>query len=191
MMHKDPGTVSLPWRRIPPSRTGRDRIHQHRTSPCQNHPGRLALGVARLSGLCLRGMQRLLDSAGQLPCSERGSGTIMGVALTLVTLVVLSAVGLGGSIVVTRSHARSIGDVAAVSAARSLQIPASTRAGGSPVGGGGACLMASRVASANGIGMESCSQRGHDVIVEVLAVTSVPFIPTVSSTSVAGPGECG
>ena len=121
----------------------------------------------------------------------------MGVTLVLVSLVMLSAAAAGGNVVVTRSHARSIGDVIAVSAARSLQITASSQTAGSNDGSVSkdgsveACLMAAHVADANGIALKSCSQRGSDVVVEVMATTSVPFIPTVRSISVAGPGECG
>ena len=123
--------------------------------------------------------------------SERGSGTIMGVALVLVTLIMLSTAAVGGNVVVVRSQVRSIGDVVAVSAARSLQVTSSAAGGDPATGGTGACLTASKVASANGIRLESCSYRNGDVQVEVAGKTAVPFIPTVRGTSMAGPRECG
>ena len=132
---------------------------------------------------------RTLLKHGRL--SERGSGTMLGVTLVLVTLVMLSSAAAAGNVVVVRAQVRSAGDIVAVSAARSVQSATVSAASNPSYGAGSACELAGRVATMNGISLMSCTHDGADVTVEVSGNTSVPFIPTVTSTSRAGPQECG
>ena len=133
-------------------------------------------------------VQKLLSSARQ---SERGSGTMLGVMLVLVTLVMLSSAAAVGNVIVVRARVRSAGDIVAVSAARSLQYAQSATSSNQRSYGATACELAERVAAMNGITLISCTPQGGDVTVEVSGNTSVPFVRTVTSTSRAGPQECG
>ena len=132
----------------------------------------------------------MLLSLGRL--SERGSGTMLGVTLVLVTLVMLSSAAAAGNVVVVRARVRSAGDIVAVSAARSLQSAAVSAASSNQHhGGGAACELAGRVAAMNDVSLVSCTRDGADVTVEVSGATSVPFVSSVMGTSRAGPQECG
>ena len=119
---------------------------------------------------------------------------MMGVVLVLLAAAVLSCIAGVGNVLSVRTHARSVSDLSALSAARSLYAdPASTDSlvgQSSPESQQDACATASQVAWANGLMLDSCVRRGDDIVITVTANTLVPFIPTVDSTSVAGPRDC-
>ena len=121
--------------------------------------------------------------------SERGSGTMLGVTLVLVTLVMLSSAAAAGNVVLVRARVRSAGDIVAVSSARSLQSAASPGSA-DQLSGSTACDLAGRVATMNDVFLVSCTRDSADVTVEVSGDTSVPFVSTVTSTSRAGPQDC-
>ena len=146
----------------------------------------------------MRGFHALMDVAvhvrspwiSKVPHhSERGSGTVLGVMLVLLTITLLAAVAGASNVLVVRSQVRSLGDLGALSAARALYVPGSP-SGSGDAGNEHACLVASQVAGANDLTLGACEVRGPDVVVEMIAETSIPLIPEVRSTSVAGPREC-
>ena len=118
---------------------------------------------------------------------------MMGVLLVLVVAVVLSCVAGVANVLNVRTHARSVSDVSALSAARSLYAGSTpTEAVGeySTNSEEGACGMAAQVAKANGVTLDSCILKGDDIVITVESSTLVPFVPSVRSTSMAGPREC-
>lgn len=83
---------------------------------------------------------------------DRGIATVWGAALMLVLLVVaLVAMGVGG-LVVTRSRAATIADLAAIAAAH-----------------GSGCSGAGDLARSHGMQVGTCAVEGDDVVVEVVA----------------------
>ena len=127
--------------------------------------------------------------------SERGSGTVMGVMLVFLTITLLAAVASAGNVLSVRSRVRSLGDLGALSAARVLHASGfSTGSVGtsatSDPGDEQACSVASQIARVNDLRLGACSVQGADVVVEMVAETSVPLIPEVRSTSIAGPRGC-
>lgn len=117
-----------------------------------------------------------------MDASDQGSGTMMGVVLVLVAAVVLSCVAGVGNVLNVRTHARSVSDLSALAAAKTLYSSAGFE--------DQACGMAAQTAQANGLTLDSCVRQGNDMVISVTASTLVPFVPTVSSSSVAGPRDC-
>ncbi|WEV41724.1 flp pilus-assembly TadE/G-like family protein [Bifidobacterium sp. ESL0682] len=111
-------------------------------------------------------------------CDE-GSGTINGVMLIAVTAILISAVALGGNLLLCISEARSAADQAAIAGAQSARD-----------GDLDPCLQSHAAASANKASLVSCKVVEEDVTVKVAVKTVVPFAPLVSRMARAGPVEC-
>ncbi|WEV63742.1 Rv3654c family TadE-like protein [Bifidobacterium sp. ESL0732] len=110
---------------------------------------------------------------------DEGSGTINGVMLIAVAAVLLSAIGLGGNILVCISEARSAADQAAIAGAASARD-----------GDFDPCIKSRLASSLNKATLITCKVDGEDVTVKVAVKTEVPFVPFVSRMARAGPVEC-
>ncbi|WEV69680.1 flp pilus-assembly TadE/G-like family protein [Bifidobacterium sp. ESL0775] len=110
---------------------------------------------------------------------DEGSGTINGVMLIAVTAILISAVALGGNLLVCISEARSAADQAAIAGAQSARD-----------GDFDPCLKSRIASSANKASLITCKVDEEDVTVKVAVKTAVPFTPLVSRMARAGPVEC-
>lgn len=109
---------------------------------------------------------------------ERGSASVLVLAIGSVVLMVGLASALAGSVIAARQRAHQAADFAALAAAGYVQ-----------EGRGKACDHAAQVASANGARMTSCRLDGCDAIVTVVAAlpTSLKSLGLVTATARAGP----
>ena len=94
--------------------------------------------------------------------SQRGAATVLAVAMAGVLLLIGSATGVVGAIVVAHRRAQAAADLAALAGATALA--------GGRVGhpGRDPCSAAAEVAEANGAALATCGVEGSDVVVEVL-----------------------
>lgn len=99
------------------------------------------------------GAPHRLGAPGSPRRAERGSGTVLGVALMLVLVGALVATALLGRAMDARARARTGADLCALAAATALS------------SGGDVCTAASRVADENGVELVSCRVDGYDVII--------------------------
>lgn len=108
-----------------------------------------------------RGPQRLEPD-------QRGSGTVLAIALVGVTLVLIAGVALLGQAQAVRGAAQSAADLGALAAAQHLTSPSGPGPGaGTAVGLGapdGACEVARAVVVANGSALTSCALLGAGVV---------------------------
>lgn len=111
--------------------------------------------------------------------NDVGSGTMAGVALILLSGVLLAAVASAGNLLLCQTRARSVADLAAVSAASAMRN-----------GIDDPCVVADVVVLANDGRSVSCLVENEDVQVDVSVPTKVPFVPWVSISSRAGPVSC-
>lgn len=111
-------------------------------------------------------------------CDE-GSGTINGLMLIAVAAVLLSAIALGGNLLVCISEARSAADQAAIAGAASARD-----------GDFDPCIKSRRASTLNKASLLACTVDEEDVTVKVAVKTAVPFVPLVSRMARAGPVEC-
>ncbi|WP_348519368.1 Rv3654c family TadE-like protein [Bifidobacterium sp. ESL0784] len=111
-------------------------------------------------------------------CDE-GSGTINGVMLIAVAAVLLSAIALGGNLLVCISQARSAADQAAIAGASSARD-----------GDFDPCIKSRLASTLNKAAVITCTVDEEDVTVNVAVKTAVPFVPTVARMARAGPVEC-
>lgn len=108
--------------------------------------------------------------------AERGSGTMLGLAVIGVVLVVVLAVaGLAGSLQ-ARSAAQSAADLGAIAGAQLLHGP-----GGSP---DAACARARTVVATGGAVLEACRVAGG--VVEVRATVAATRFLTATAAARAG-----
>ena len=110
---------------------------------------------------------------------ERGSGTVY--ALGVITVLLVAALGITGLIQAQSAtgRARAAADLAAVSGATVLS---------SVIAPGDPCVMAGRVAAANGASVSSCSVTGEDVTVSVVVPTTILGRPRQATAQArAGP----
>lgn len=110
---------------------------------------------------------------------DEGSGTVNGVMLIAVAAVLMSAIALGGNLLVCISQARSAADQSAIAGAQSARD-----------GDYDPCLKSRLASSLNKASLTTCKVEQEDVTVKVAVRTSVPFVPLVSSMARAGPVEC-
>ena len=109
--------------------------------------------------------------------SERGSGTVLTLAvLMLAVIVIIGLMSIGEGIKV-KHHIQNTADVAAIAGARAYQL------GGPDI----ACSQAARVAQQNDVELESCTVIGSHV--RVVALGSVRALPGVKlhASARAGP----
>ncbi|MDF7664534.1 Rv3654c family TadE-like protein [Bifidobacterium sp. ESL0745] len=111
-------------------------------------------------------------------CDE-ASGTVSGVMLIAVAAVLMSAIALGGNLLVCISQARSAADQSAIAGAQSARD-----------GDYDPCLKSRLASSLNKASLTTCKVDQEDVTVKVAVRTSVPFVPLVSRMARAGPVEC-
>ena len=109
---------------------------------------------------------------------ERGSGTVLGLAVIAVAIILTVTVGLLARATSARGVAQTGADLAALAAAGRLH------ATGSP---GAACELATRVARAHEVALESCTVHGQ--VVEVR--TSRPAGPGLTARATARAGPVG
>lgn len=96
-----------------------------------------------------------MAEAGERRGAERGSGTVLGLALVVVLLAAVLAVALLGSVMTARGRAQAGADLAALAAATALDRH----------GPGAACESAAQTARANGVTLAACSVEDADVVV--------------------------
>lgn len=110
---------------------------------------------------------------------ERGSGTVLAVALIGVLLICALAVAVVGVAVDARGRAQAAADLAALAAASALH----------EFGAADPCTVAAQLAHANGADLLSCTVVGPDVEVATTVVAQLPGrIPArVEGRSRAGP----
>jgi secretion/DNA translocation related TadE-like protein len=109
---------------------------------------------------------------------ERGAATLIAVALTGVLLMVGSALGVVGAMVVAHRKAQGAADLAAL-------------AGGAAVARGeDACASAAAVAAANDADLSSCVVAGAEVrvVVTVIGPRGLGQAADLSASARAGPG---
>jgi secretion/DNA translocation related TadE-like protein len=127
----------------------------------------------------------------RLQPDQRGSGTVLAIALVAVTLVVIAGVALLGRAQAVRGAAQSAADLGALAAAQDLTLPsgAGGRAG-TAMGFGapdGACEVARAVVVANGSALTGCVLLGGGV---VRVTTARPGGPGTGRASArAGPRD--
>ncbi|RSX53633.1 TadE-like protein [Bifidobacterium goeldii] len=112
--------------------------------------------------------------------SDEGSGTMLGVMLIMLAGVLMGVIAAAGNLLICQTKARSIADVAVISAADSFWKGATNDP----------CAIAQYAAKADAGSVTACSTEGDDVTVTVAVPTKVPFMPTVSQQSRAGPLLC-
>lgn len=111
--------------------------------------------------------------------SDRGSGTVVGAALILLIGALLSAMAVGGQLLICRARAESAADSAALAVAAAHYDGASDPCG--VVGG---------MVNGYGASPRSCSIDGMDAEVTVTVGVGVPLMPEVTARSRAGPESC-
>lgn len=108
--------------------------------------------------------------------SERGSATVLVVAMAGVLMFVTVALAAVGGLVAAQRRAQSAADLAALAAAAALDV--------------GACAEALRTATANGAGLDGCEVTGAEV--RVIVSVAGPTMPgrdvRVRAEARAGPG---
>ncbi|KFI65316.1 Rv3654c family TadE-like protein [Bifidobacterium cuniculi] len=110
---------------------------------------------------------------------DEGSATMAGAGLVAAAALLLSALAMGGALVVRQAQAQSAADLAALAGAQALWESSSAP-----------CAVAVTVGEANGTNVDSCEVDGDDVQVLVRMDTGVPMVPTVAKHARAGPREC-
>jgi secretion/DNA translocation related TadE-like protein len=88
--------------------------------------------------------------------TDRGSGTVFALALSMLVVLAVTAGFVGGLAVVARHRAEAAADLAALAGAAAV-----------PTGTVDACAQADRVARANGGRLDSCTVAGQVVEVQV------------------------
>ncbi len=88
---------------------------------------------------------------------ERGSATVLVVAMAGLLLVIGMALGVAGAMVRAHRVAQSAADLAALAGAHGL------------AAGHDGCLEAGRIAAANDVRLASCRVDGREVVVTVVA----------------------
>jgi secretion/DNA translocation related TadE-like protein len=111
---------------------------------------------------------------------ERGSGTLLGVAVVLVLAVVAGGVLVVAGYIAAVHHARSAADMVALSGAAQQ------------ARGDGACRAAARIATANSVRLVGCQVRGDsfDFVVSV-TVEQMVRAPALLPQSVAAGAHAG
>lgn len=112
--------------------------------------------------------------------ADEGSGTMAGVMLILLAGVLMGVVAAVGNLMICQTRARSIADVAVVSAA-GLYWRDRT---------GDPCAIVRRIAVSDDARVVACDVEGDDVTVKIAVVTQVPFASEVSREARAGPLAC-
>lgn len=107
---------------------------------------------------------------------DRGSGTVLVLALVAVALVVAAMLGLLGSAQLGRGRAQTAADLGALAGASRLL------AGGSP---GDPCPVAAEVVRRNGARLTSCTDEGAGVVTVRVVVRGAAGSATASAR--AGP----
>jgi secretion/DNA translocation related TadE-like protein len=112
--------------------------------------------------------------------NERGSATLVAVAMMAVLLAIALGGSLVGSAVIARHRAQSAADLAALAAARWV--------GSGPQA---ACTWASSVATVNHSRLVACTLDGLDVVVTVDVAVSLGRLGVGSARAAAraGPGQ--
>jgi secretion/DNA translocation related TadE-like protein len=105
---------------------------------------------------------------------ERGSATVVAVAMVAVLLCVTGAGAYVGSVLTARHRAQAAADLAALAAAQRL-----------PAGPAAACAQAAAVARAMRVGDAHCGVDGLDVVVTV--AVPVAFAGVARAAARAGP----
>lgn len=114
--------------------------------------------------------------------ADRGSATILVLALAMVLVVAAGGAALVGAAVTIRHTAETAADLAALSAARDVLR-----------GDAAACSTARRVAESNGASLRTCSVSNEgaaslvDVVVSVEAKGPLARLPPASAHARAGP----
>ena len=130
------------------------------------------------------------------PGDDRGSGTVLVVALVGVVLVLTAAIGLLARAQAARSAAQAAADLAALAAASSLAVPRGMaladvseadagRSGRGPADG--PCALARAVMEKNRASMETCVVR-RDGVVEV-AASHATVVGPARAVARAGPAS--
>jgi secretion/DNA translocation related TadE-like protein len=116
------------------------------------------------------------------PAADRGSGTLLTLAVVIFLLSLIAAVGVFGRYIVVRHRAAAAADLAALAGAQAYGT------------GKDGCAMAKAVAARNGQQLAECSVAGDrtDFVVSVrvtaAAPTRVPVLPRmITATAAAGP----
>lgn len=124
----------------------------------------------------LRGLCRWLHR------SDKGSGTVAGIALVMMAATLTSAMAGAGHMAICQARARSAADLAAFSAALAWHGSRHDP-----------CSLAGNVVSENGARMVSCALEGGymgDVTVSAAVRVSIPMVPEVIASACAGPSAC-
>jgi len=109
---------------------------------------------------------------------ERGSGTVLVVALIVVALVLAMTLAGLGQVAGARARAQTAADLAALAAATRLRSTIDVSAG---------CDMADQVATRNRADLATCVHEGMGVV-GVTVTVGTPFGPTTASAR-AGPAS--
>lgn len=110
--------------------------------------------------------------------SERGSGTVLGLAVIAVTIILTVTVAALAGVTAARGAAQTAADLAAVAAAQRLHATGSA---------GASCELATVVVQAHEVRLESCAV--HGAVVEVR--TSRPAGPGLTARATARAGPAG
>ncbi|WP_109507882.1 Rv3654c family TadE-like protein [Nocardioides speluncae] len=113
----------------------------------------------------------------QPPPGERGSASLLVVALLGLLMFLGAAMSFVAGVVADHRAAQSAADLAALAGAQALQ------RGHDP------CAAAGRIAGANGASVRSCAVSGEDVVLEVTvaARSYAGYSPEVTGRARAGP----
>ena len=112
------------------------------------------------------------------PQGERGSGTVLALAMVMVLCLLATSAAVLSSAVVASHRARSAADLAALAAATSWL---------DGISAGSTCATAARVAAANGAALSGCAPAGESVTVVVEVRPGLGPIPAAAARARAGP----
>lgn len=109
---------------------------------------------------------------------ERGSGTVLALALVMVLCLLTASGTVLLSAVVASHRARAAADLAALAAAGPWVEGVSLDS---------ACARATRVAAANGATLRSCAASGESLVVAVGVRPGIGLVPAAEARARAGP----
>lgn len=111
-------------------------------------------------------------------CDDRGSGTVLVLAIVVVaTVLAMTLAGLG-QVVVARARAQSAADLAALAAASHLRATSDAAA---------SCVLADDVVARNSAVMSMCTDEGTGVVGVTVTVSTV--FGATSAAARAGPAS--
>ncbi|MCL3861374.1 Rv3654c family TadE-like protein [Actinotalea sp. K2] len=140
----------------------------------------------------MNGRSAALGSAAWQARDDRGSGTVLALALVAVILVLAAGLGTLGAAQRARLGAQSAADLAALAAAGTIALPPGVTRGTAPTVGTedpavAACAVAAEVVARNRARLTGCEVRSGEVV--ELEVARDTVVGTATASARAGPAS--